>query len=137
MNLTEELLSWIGEEHFNRVSAGQETAIPVHVLLLRMSLRAREDEGEDLSESVELSLRTFDRASVYRTLKQLEDRDLIRPVTPTAKPAHTGALSSKLAPKPTENKGPEYVAITEHGLLELQRMELLAKAEAEGERTDE
>lgn len=74
LELEHDILNWVGEEIFKTSNYGQKTPIvPVKVLMMRLALNNRE-AGEDLSQSLELSLNTFDRANLFRVLRQLEKR---------------------------------------------------------------
>lgn len=131
MNFDYELLDWIQDETDSRKAASQGTLVPVHVLLVRMSLRSKAN-SLDLTQSVELSLKTYDRATVFRTLKQLESRGLIQIVSDgspdqslkQSQGSFTSKLSSKRGEAPLpEIKSPEAVILTDLGRLTLKRLE--------------
>jgi hypothetical protein len=83
--MRENLLQWIRE------NGGADGVVPIHMLLVRQAMYAR-GEGVDLTASTKLSLEVFERAAVYRALKELFSLGLIefldtsgQPVVPTEK----------------------------------------------------
>lgn len=74
ISLESHILLWIEEELATEDAAA---VLPVQLLMLRMVLLSREAD-EQLTQSVELSLSAFDRATLYRLLRQLERRRFIQ-----------------------------------------------------------
>lgn len=122
MNFEDELLYWIACDAEARSNAKEPPAVPVQLLMTRMSVKDR-GKGHDLTQSTVLSLRAFDRATLLRTLKQLESKDLIRSVDREGN-ERVGKTSGAFSSVISDWLGPDYVTITDLGI---ERAEILIR----------
>ncbi len=75
VRLETDLLSWINEESNNAATRAQ-APVPIQLLVMRMALALRPDY-EDLSLSIELALKTYEKAELLRVLRHFERKDWI------------------------------------------------------------
>lgn len=119
--LETEILEWIDEEGGN--DGHQLTTVPVQLLIVRLAVANRGDE--QLTQSTELSLDTFERADLYRILRQLVRKEFLQFVRQdgsTLDEEEGRDLQTKLE----EDRALGYVTLTKKGRLELQRIQRVA-----------
>ncbi len=114
INLEDELLYWIATDVEARSRNGESLSVPVQMLMTKMSMRDQTTKG-DLSQSTLLSLKSYDRATLLRTLKLLESKDFIQFVDKEGLPQDlksAGGVGAMIS----DWQGPEYVTATEAGI---------------------
>jgi|GEM_PF-6541851 len=120
INLESQLLIWLSEESDQRLKDQGPEAVAVRLLVLRLALHNRAAD-HDLTHSVELSLGAFERAEVYRYLRQLARRELIQFVDSQGQALRGQALQEMLSPE-APDKLAGFVALTPPGRLEAERL---------------
>lgn len=68
-DLDSSLLTWMAEDF-------KGNPVPIKCLIVRMAIIHKESD-EDLTQSTEISLNAFDRANLYRVLRNLERKGLV------------------------------------------------------------
>lgn len=86
IELSTDILNWIGEESSHSVANNPGSAISIKLLILRLALKNRESQDTDLTQSTELSLQAYERASLFRTLMHLNKRGFVSFVSNAGKP---------------------------------------------------
>lgn len=105
-----ELLTWIYEEQT------KNSTVPVQLLLLRMAVKTREQDGDLLTMSTELSLDTFDRANLYRLLRELNRRGMVLFVDKKGEASHSAEEQARRFGQLSNEKAAAFVRLTEVGL---------------------
>jgi hypothetical protein len=115
MLVADELLTWIAEEARERISKGERAIVPIQVLFSRLSIL---NQGElDMTRSTVLSLKSYDKASFFRILKELSNRDLISFVDKSGKVTEFNPSVGGLATKFDKESSSGFVTLTEGGVL--------------------
>jgi hypothetical protein len=70
VDIADQLLEWIEEETDRLAQDGKGSAVPIHILLVKMALLKKASD-QDMTASTQLSLQIFDRAAIYRGLRDL------------------------------------------------------------------
>lgn len=128
MNLERELLEWIDQEADSLSFTGRRPVASVHLIIIRLALRNQLEIEGDMTRSVELSLKAYERANLFRTLRQFERRGLIEFVDSRGK-----RLQMKHAEAPgigVDDWEIGYVALTERGTQEVTCRKLIAQQQA-------
>ena len=125
IKLDADLLTWI-EEESNQVSTPYAAPVPVQLLVMRLALALRPDH-EDLSRSIELALKTYEKAELLRVLRQLERKNWINFVNSKGTTIIMTDEQFNLGRGASAGINPTFVAITDKGVTQLQRMKLSAE----------
>jgi len=120
--LETDLLTWIDEE--SNKGRGQ-TPVPVQLLIIRLALSMRPDD-EDLSRSIELALKTYEKAELLRVLRQLERKEWINFVDPKGTTIVLTDEQFNLGHGRPSDHEPTYVAITDKGDAQVKRIKLVS-----------
>lgn len=133
-DLESELLFWIDEESREGHAAGSPAAVAVKLLVLRLAVLNRADSG-DLTQSVEISLGAFERADLFRVLRQLARRELIDFVDASGEPLEGEALQEMFSADAAD-KLSGFVALSAGGRAELKRLAKVRAPAAQGSRQE-
>lgn len=127
-DLESQLLTWIGEELAQTLEAKKALSpVPVKLLMMRLAIATR-NNGEDLTKSVELSLNTFDRATLFRVLRQLHRKNLIEIVDLRGRKLPENDLQTFYAANASD-KILGFVSLTEPGALEYKRLKVAGEGQ--------
>lgn len=120
-----EILKWLEEEATSLSTAEEQVvSVPIQLIMMRVALSQKRDINA-LTKSTEISLSAFDRASLYRVLRQLLRRGLIEFVNREGS-ALSDAELKQLQTNIQEEKELGYVQLTPSGRSELERLSRLS-----------
>lgn len=119
-DLDSKILGWIYEE------APREGAepVPMQLLMVRMAMLKQNDDHNNLTRSVELSLNEFDRASFYRSLRALLRKGFIRLINQDGSlPKETDVI--EMSQRLEDSKLLGFIALTDPGRHEIYRIRMM------------
>jgi hypothetical protein len=118
-----DLLTWIEEQVNSNLSGTAKQVATVKLLSMRMAIEGRSGD-ENLTKSTEISLKAFERANLYRTIRALERKRFIDFVDAEGKPLAGEALQAVQSSSPSRSE-PSFLALTVRGREELARLKRL------------
>ena len=76
INFEDELLLWIAADVEARSRSREILAVPIQLLMTRLAVR-NQNQSSEMTQSTVLSLQSFDRATLFRSLKLLHSKEFI------------------------------------------------------------